>query len=223
MGNRINKTGRFSYPARSGCSRFLNWKENKFKTESERSVIFRSLVATVKLQSELDVSLEAKAVKLLKSLAPQFEGQADAFLTSLGRTTDESLKIFIQSIVVLLSTPNQTITTAAMGMLVSLIWNCSSKIHLTLVTADLLPQLINNLNLQSLPFAETIEIHIYLMKTINWTVWLATPYYLRQLGIKDGNEQQATPRNIFILSTDDGICASYAVSLDVRHTLLLAT
>ncbi|KAK2942377.1 hypothetical protein BLNAU_22720 [Blattamonas nauphoetae] len=83
-----------------------------------------------------------------------------------------------------------------MGMLDSSIWNCSPKVHLALVKADLIPQLINTLNPQSLPFAETVDLHANLMKTITYSLWLATPYYLRQLKTNDRNEQQAVCETI---------------------------
>ncbi|KAK2957604.1 hypothetical protein BLNAU_7503 [Blattamonas nauphoetae] len=131
-------------------SPFLNWSDDDPGSENEKAIVFRSLVATLKSHPALDASLEAKAVKLLKS-----------------------------------------ITTPAMEMLASLIRNASSKRRLALVKADLIPQLIPSLNLLSLPFAEAVDIHINLMKTIICSTWLATPNCLKKLGIEDGNGQQA--------------------------------
>ncbi|KAK2942478.1 hypothetical protein BLNAU_22589 [Blattamonas nauphoetae] len=55
-------------PCSTDCSPFLNWSEDKFDTDHERTVVYQSLVATLKLQHTFDHSLEAKAVKFLKSV-----------------------------------------------------------------------------------------------------------------------------------------------------------
>ncbi|KAK2956647.1 hypothetical protein BLNAU_8488 [Blattamonas nauphoetae] len=57
------------YPC-SDCDAFLNWDEQFLKPFSEKMVVFRSLVATVKLQPAFDDSLEAKAAKLLLYVTP---------------------------------------------------------------------------------------------------------------------------------------------------------
>ncbi|KAK2941491.1 hypothetical protein BLNAU_23608 [Blattamonas nauphoetae] len=103
------------------CVPFLNWDESRLETDNDKTVIFRSLVATLKLQPSLPDSLELKAVKLLKFMHPQSEPSADAFLSSLGRPTDESLTNFVQLISVLFTSTSQVITTAAMKMLDNLI------------------------------------------------------------------------------------------------------
>ncbi|KAK2960223.1 hypothetical protein BLNAU_4776 [Blattamonas nauphoetae] len=173
------------------CSAFLNWNEEKLESEEEMAIILRSLVATLKLQPTFDDSLEAKAVKFLESVDPQGTKSADAFLNSFEQTKDKSSTNFVQCIVVLLSTPNQMITTATMEMLVFLFQNCSTKIRLTFFKADLVAQLINSLNPLSLSFVDAVDIHINLMKIVSGPLWLPTPYGLRKLGIEDGNEQQA--------------------------------
>ncbi|KAK2958000.1 hypothetical protein BLNAU_6926 [Blattamonas nauphoetae] len=99
------------------CSAFLNWGEEKLSSVNDKAVVFRSLVATVKLQSALDDSLERKAVNLLISMSPWSQSYPNAFLSSFASFYDESLANFIQFIVVLISSPSQIITTAAMKML----------------------------------------------------------------------------------------------------------
>ncbi|KAK2957622.1 hypothetical protein BLNAU_7521 [Blattamonas nauphoetae] len=180
------------------CDAFLNWSEEKFSSEHECAVVFRSLVATVKFQPELNVSLEEKAVKFLESMIPMIRQGTDPFLRSLGRTADESSTNFVESVVVLLSSANQAITTAAMKMLGTLIRTCSAEVLLALVQADLISRLINTLNPQSLAFAEAVDIHISLMRIITESVWLAIPYGLAQLGIEDENEQQAVYETVFL-------------------------
>ncbi|KAK2954418.1 hypothetical protein BLNAU_10586 [Blattamonas nauphoetae] len=184
-------TATSSSTVHSDCTPFLNWTEAHIVSEDERAVVFRSLVATVKSQPALDASLEAKAVKLLESVVPHGRESADTFLNSIMLFSDESLTDYVQSIVVLISLPSQIITTTTMKMLVDLISSCSSKLHFALVQADLIPQIVNALNPQSLSLAESVNIHISLMSSVAWSFSLASPLGLTQLEIEDGNEQQA--------------------------------
>ncbi|KAK2953993.1 hypothetical protein BLNAU_11095 [Blattamonas nauphoetae] len=134
-----------------------------------------------------------------------------------------------------------------MEMLKTLLLWCSRKVHLALVKADLIPQLIITLNPQSLPFAEAVDIHTSLLSSIANSVWLSTPEGLGQVGLEDYDEQQTvhetvlqqvllpsekaiqlfsdathrTSPNISILSTNNGFCPEYAISLDGRYSLIL--
>ncbi|KAK2947876.1 hypothetical protein BLNAU_17201 [Blattamonas nauphoetae] len=175
----------------ANCSPFLNWTGDQTESEDGWAVVFRSLVATVKLQPALDVYLEAKSVKFLDSMKPMILQDADAFLRGLGRAGDESSTNFVQSVVVLLSTPSQVITTSAMKMINSLLLWCSPKLQFTLVQADLIPQIIVTLNPLSLSIAEAVGIHTKVMKSIDSSFSLATPRGLAQLGIEDHYKQQA--------------------------------
>ncbi|KAK2941620.1 hypothetical protein BLNAU_23468 [Blattamonas nauphoetae] len=141
---------------------------------------FRSLVATVKSQPALDVCLEAKAVKLLVYISPWKEESADAFLNSFASNSGDSTTEFVQYIVVLLSSTSQVITTAAMKLLDSVVQNSSAQVRLTLVKADLVPQLINTLN-------------PHVSRSPSGS---ATPYCLEQHGIEDWNEQQAVHETV---------------------------
>ncbi|KAK2957549.1 hypothetical protein BLNAU_7448 [Blattamonas nauphoetae] len=123
------------------------------------------------LNPVLDDSLEAKAVKFLKSVDPDDEAIADAFFF---------------------------ITTAAMELIENLVSNCSPKVLLALVKADLIFQLYTNLHPLSLSFAEEADIHACLIVVISESVWLATPNGLADLGIEDGNEQQAVHETTFL-------------------------
>ncbi|KAK2958230.1 hypothetical protein BLNAU_6717 [Blattamonas nauphoetae] len=178
------------------CSPFLDWNEEKLESEDQKAVIFQSLVATVKSQPAFDVSLEVKAVKFIESGNPDDEDSADAFLNIFGRTPDESSTNFIQSVVVLLSSPHQAITIATMKMLRTLIANCSDKVHLSLVKADLINQLIITLNPQSLSFTEAEDIHTCLISNISRSIWLATLDSLANLEIEGPDEQQAVHETV---------------------------
>ncbi|KAK2942016.1 hypothetical protein BLNAU_23055 [Blattamonas nauphoetae] len=75
------------------------------------------------------------------------------------------------------------------------VW-CSPHVRITLVKTDLIPQIIVTLNPLSLSFSEALDIHTNLMSIITKSVWLATPFGLRDLGITDRNEQQSVHETV---------------------------
>ncbi|KAK2957567.1 hypothetical protein BLNAU_7466 [Blattamonas nauphoetae] len=178
------------------CSPFLNWDEEQYKTVNEQSVVFRSLVATLKSQPALDDVLETKAVNFLKSVNRDDEETADDFLGTFKPTADDSLAEFVQSIVVLVSSPHRAITTATMKILENLSMWCSARVLYTLVKADLFPQIINTLNPLSLSFRDAFDIHTNLLKIITNSNWLAIPGGLEQLGIEDENGEQTVHKTV---------------------------
>ncbi|KAK2947877.1 hypothetical protein BLNAU_17202 [Blattamonas nauphoetae] len=191
------------------CSPFLNWSYNPQKPEHKNALVFRSLVATVKLYPVLDASLEEKALDFLESTNPYHQTLAAAFFNSFALLTDESLTNFVQSIVVLISSTSPVITTAAMEMLTTLFGWCSPNVRLGLVNADLIPQIINTLNPQSFSFVESVDIHLDLMEIIDFSFWLATPHGLEILENEDRNEQLAVRETIFkqiLLPSEKYIC-----------------
>ncbi|KAK2947879.1 hypothetical protein BLNAU_17204 [Blattamonas nauphoetae] len=179
------------------CSLFLNWNEGRLESDGEVAAVFRSLVATLKLQPTVDDSLEGKAAKFLKYMRPYNIKSTTAFLHSFASNSDKSLNIFIQSIVVLISSLNQTITTTAILMLSSLMEECSIPNRFALIKVDLIPHLINTLNPPSLSIAETVDIHTCLMKIIRNSLWLTTTDGLEILENEDRNEQLAVREIIF--------------------------
>ncbi|KAK2953030.1 hypothetical protein BLNAU_12019 [Blattamonas nauphoetae] len=179
------------------CSAFLNWSKEQPQSDEEMAVIFLSLVATVKLQPVLNAPLETKAVRLMQTVRPKDFNSADAFLSNFPSSSDEYLTDFVQSLVVLISSPSQIVTTAAMKMLKTLIIWCSAEVRFPLVRADLIPQLINTLNPHSLSFSKAVDIHINLSIIIHKSLWLATPKGLTQLASEDRDEPQAVHETIF--------------------------
>ncbi|KAK2946842.1 hypothetical protein BLNAU_18220 [Blattamonas nauphoetae] len=191
------------------CSPFMNWREGDEETFPEKGVVFLSLVATVKFQPAFDDSLVAKAVKFLESVDPKYPESADTFLRNLGRTPDDYSTNFIESILVLLSSASQSIIHSSMAIFHKLLCESSTKAHYALVNADLLPQLINILNPQSLSFAEAIDIHINVISIIRSFFWLITPFGLTELGIEDRDEQQdvhATVLQQVLVPSEKYIC-----------------
>ncbi|KAK2948727.1 hypothetical protein BLNAU_16365 [Blattamonas nauphoetae] len=181
-----------SYPDSpcSDCSAFLNWSEENLETVHEKAVVLRSLVATVKLQPALDDPLEAKAVKFLETVVPNDQSLAEAFLNNPASSSDESLTEFIQSVLVLVSSPYQSIINAAVVIFTSQNRFCFPPDRLALIKADLIPQLLIILDPQSVSYAGMLDIHTCLILNISESVWLATPSGLKHLGIEDHDEQQ---------------------------------
>ncbi|KAK2963522.1 hypothetical protein BLNAU_1565 [Blattamonas nauphoetae] len=191
------------------CSRFLNWSDEKLEFEHEKANVFRSLVATLKILPSLDDSLEDKVVKCIECVSPQQHYSADEFLSSLASFSDDYSTNFIQSIGVLISTPIQVITNTGMEMLRNLIKRCSHQNRLAFVKADLIPQIINTLNPQSLSFTEAIDIHTCLVTIISYSVWLSTQNGLASLKIEDWNGQQAVRETVLkqvIIPSEKYIC-----------------
>ncbi|KAK2953209.1 hypothetical protein BLNAU_11834 [Blattamonas nauphoetae] len=186
-----------SFAAKGYTSPFLNWDEHKSQTALETTVLFRSLIATMKFQPSLDDSLEAKAVKFLNSVPTRTQASADSFLTSLVSYSDDLSTDFVQPFMVLISSPNLGLTAAATKMLGNLLFHCSAKFTFTLVKEELIPQLMVTLNPLSLSFEEAVYIHANLMKTITNPVKLATPIGLAILRIKQYSEQQAVYETVF--------------------------
>ncbi|KAK2953044.1 hypothetical protein BLNAU_12033 [Blattamonas nauphoetae] len=150
----------------------------------------------MKLQPILNDSLVRKAVKFLVYVTPMDEASADAFLSNFASSSDESLVNFVQSIVVLISSASQTITTAAMEMLDTLIQNCPAKVQLSLIKTDLIPQLMTTLHPLSLSFTEAVDINHYLSVIIRHSLWLATQKGLQQLALEDIDEPEAVHETI---------------------------
>ncbi|KAK2964064.1 hypothetical protein BLNAU_1145 [Blattamonas nauphoetae] len=185
------------FPFSKDCDPFLKWNEDPRDSGHEQAIVFRSLVATLQLQSALDDSLEAKAVRFLESMYLDDEDLAETFLSNFASFSGESLTNFVQSIVVLISSASNVITTAAMKMLKTLFSNCSPQVQLTLVKAELIPQLITTLNPQSVSLSDCQHIHTCLILCIINSVWLSTPYGLTSLEIEDRDEQQAVRETVF--------------------------
>ncbi|KAK2948996.1 hypothetical protein BLNAU_16102 [Blattamonas nauphoetae] len=116
---------------------FLNWEEDRSVSEHEQAVIFRSLVATVKVQPTFGLSLETKIVTFLESVDPKDEESADAFLSTIASFSDKSMTDFVQAIVTLISTSNKAIITSTMMMLQRLPLMCSDEVLFALVKSDL--------------------------------------------------------------------------------------
>ncbi|KAK2946409.1 hypothetical protein BLNAU_18660 [Blattamonas nauphoetae] len=136
----------------ANCSPFLNWDGETLTSEHKQGVLFQSLVATIKSQPALNDSLGAKAVQFLESMTQICRWSPTAFLSDLWLTTDEDLRDFVQSVVVLISSPSQVLTTTAMKMVGKVIITSSAQVRLAFVKAGLIPQIVITHNPLSISF-----------------------------------------------------------------------
>ncbi|KAK2946482.1 hypothetical protein BLNAU_18587 [Blattamonas nauphoetae] len=119
-----------------------------------------------------------------------------SFLDRLTSTTDESLAEFVQSTGVLLSSPNRAIITATMDIFEFLIWSYPKKLHLALVNANLIPLIIDSLNVLSLSLTEEVDIHTSVMSVITCSFLLTTHVYVEDLETEDADEQQSVHETV---------------------------
>ncbi|KAK2950109.1 hypothetical protein BLNAU_14911 [Blattamonas nauphoetae] len=181
----------------SDCIPFLNWRKSiRRQTTHDKAVVFQSLIATVKMQSVLDDSLEAKAVTFLRSVVLEDMDSVDAFLNTIASSTDEFSTDFVQSIVVLISTPSHLIISTTMKILEDLFSLSSLHVRLALVKADLIPRLIITLNPLSLSFVETGNIHVHLLKIIEISLLLSISDTVAHVANRDRNEQLAAHETV---------------------------
>ncbi|KAK2959929.1 hypothetical protein BLNAU_5126 [Blattamonas nauphoetae] len=178
------------------CVPFLSWSEDLKGSWFGQTVVFQSLIATLKLQLVLDESLETKAAKFLKSMDTQITESTDDLLSAHVSNSDGSLTDFVKSLLVLFASPNQAIKAATLEMLNGLICVCSAKSLLALVKADLIGQLVLTLNPLSLSLAEAEDIHTCLIQIISNSVWLATQDGLKKLKIEDLDEHQSVRETV---------------------------
>ncbi|KAK2950294.1 hypothetical protein BLNAU_14786 [Blattamonas nauphoetae] len=104
---------------------------------------------------------------------------------------DESVKEFLNSIVVPLASTNQPILNASVYRLTDLFGHCSASLLLKLVRADLIPKLVSSLNPSTISFAEAQKIHIPLINFFDSAQWFACHEGLVNVNITDPKEKQA--------------------------------
>ncbi|KAK2949806.1 hypothetical protein BLNAU_15288 [Blattamonas nauphoetae] len=185
-----------SSPFSIDCVPFLSWPGNQEGSWFGQTVVFQSLVAALKLQPALDVSLEAKAAKFLESMNTPYEELVDDPLSTHLLFSDGSFTDFVKSILVLLSSPNQVIKTATVKMLKTVVLMCSAPLRLVLIKADLIGQLVVTLNPFSVSLPDSEHLHSKFLSIIHLSVLLATPRSLKELKKEDPDEQQSVRETV---------------------------
>ncbi|KAK2942021.1 hypothetical protein BLNAU_23060 [Blattamonas nauphoetae] len=96
-----------------------------------------------------------------------------------------------------------------MEMFEHLIFYSLPQVQISLVKADLIPQLVTTLNPQSLSFTEAADIRTYLVYFITRTVSLASQFSLAKLRIEDNDEQQTVRETVLkqvLIPSEKYIC-----------------
>ncbi|KAK2955126.1 hypothetical protein BLNAU_9855 [Blattamonas nauphoetae] len=199
MSSGISSSIHISEQSPSDPAAFVNWDEEPLESKSDILSLCRSLISMLKAGHSLDNRLKNKVKLLLNQFLDTCdEGDSDRFIPGfVPSPIDEFLSEFVTSIIVLLPTAHKEIGTTMMDMLEFLIQYCLYIFRLNLVKADLIPHLITHLNPLSLSFTDSQEIHSHLTSIISSSIWLATQFGLRNLQIKDWNEQQNIHETVF--------------------------
>ncbi|KAK2963836.1 hypothetical protein BLNAU_1405 [Blattamonas nauphoetae] len=177
-------------------SAFLEWNEEQIESTPDVLSVFHALVQMINDSHFIVGALEEKIVPFLEQIRPSYGEEVDRFLLGIAPSDDESLQTFVNSIIVLVSSPKQAIVTATMRMLDYLQHNASPPIHLKLVHAALIPRLLSSLNPPSLSFVDGAELHTLLISLVVHSLWLSTPNELQKLEIEDSAEQQTVHETV---------------------------
>ncbi|KAK2953022.1 hypothetical protein BLNAU_12011 [Blattamonas nauphoetae] len=119
----------------------------------------------------------------------------------------------------MISLSNIRITKATIALVFRIVVFCSINTLLKLVSDGLVPQLISALNPLSLSFADADDIHIHLMRIIDYALSLSTRTELESLNIHNAHEQQAVHETVInqVLMPSEG----YLRHLCVNHRLIV--
>ncbi|KAK2959826.1 hypothetical protein BLNAU_5315 [Blattamonas nauphoetae] len=163
---------------------FLIFDVNSKLSFEDQSTIYDSLVALAKAGYPFDTALQDKAVRFLKSLSPEWDepDYAAKLVSDLVSSSAGSHTGFVESIVILLSSPHSTIVGAAISFLRQTFEYSSPVIRCPLVESDLVTTVLTTVQPHTLSISGNEEIFGELLGIIDRFVDLATPLSLEQLG-----------------------------------------
>ncbi|KAK2961663.1 hypothetical protein BLNAU_3461 [Blattamonas nauphoetae] len=164
---------------------FLYSNTNSELSFDDKSSIYNSLVALVKTKYPFGDPLQDKVIRFLKSLGPQWgrQDQANQMVTDLVPSSGGSTSGFIDSIVVLLSSPHSTVVDAALSFLFKTLYHSSPAIQDCLVESDLISNVLATVQPHTLPISGNEEIFDKLVNIIQNSAILASPLSLFGLGV----------------------------------------
>ncbi|KAK2950822.1 hypothetical protein BLNAU_14240 [Blattamonas nauphoetae] len=152
-------------------SAFMKWDGKPIESPSERSSIFCALVQMVKYGQAFGRSLVDKAVSFLEHIKIKSESDVDSFLFDLVPSShQESSRTFVESVVELISVPNQKIVIAALDLVQHIFHHSSLYTQHILVNNGLITRIISSLDILSLSFTDSEAIHFSLLIILLVTV-----------------------------------------------------
>ncbi|KAK2950823.1 hypothetical protein BLNAU_14241 [Blattamonas nauphoetae] len=191
---------------------FINWDGKPIKSQSEQSALYRSLVQMVKDERQLPPSIEDKAVSFLKQIKIRSAKDVDSFLLDLVPSSQvEPSKTFVESVVELISIPNEKIKLAILELIATVVNYSFMDRILILLQNDLIPKLISSLDVFSPAFTEAEKIHASLITILEHTIYSSTFDIYHNTTIVDDNDQQQlfeTVHNHVIVPSNDAIWVS---------------
>ncbi|KAK2941061.1 hypothetical protein BLNAU_24028 [Blattamonas nauphoetae] len=170
-------------------------------------------------------SLEDKAASFLEQISLRSEKDVDSFVFGIVPSSQiESSSDFLESVIRLISLPNQRIVRASLGLVWSIIKYSSQNTRLRLAKEDLITQLVSRLHPLTPSFDNVADFPSHLISIINPLIWLSTRGIPPQLGISPSDEQQTVHETFLnqVLRPSEGylqhLCSIRYSLLDGRHS-----
>ncbi|KAK2960131.1 hypothetical protein BLNAU_5014 [Blattamonas nauphoetae] len=165
---------------------FLNFDLKSELLFEYKSTIYHSLVTLVKAEYPFDDALQDRAVRFMKSLEPKWgrQDQAKQLVTDLVPSSAGSDSGFLESILTLLSSPNTTVVAAALSFIRETT-NKTVALQFRFVASDIISNVFTTVQPHTLPITGSEDIFNNLNMLINCCLNLATPYFVRELGITE--------------------------------------
>ncbi|KAK2944216.1 hypothetical protein BLNAU_20885 [Blattamonas nauphoetae] len=164
---------------------FLYFDEYTELSFEDKSTIYCSLLNLVKADYPFDDALQDKAIRFLKILGPQRgrQDQANQLVTDLVPSSAGSHAGFVESILTLLSSPHSNVVAAALSFLYRITASSSTEIRCRLVESDLISKVLATFRPHTMSIARNEAIIDDLNIIVRDCLFLADPYYLRELSI----------------------------------------
>ncbi|KAK2960133.1 hypothetical protein BLNAU_5016 [Blattamonas nauphoetae] len=178
---------------------FLNFDLNSELSFEDKSAIYNSLVTLVKDEYPFDDALQDRAVRFLKSIEPK-PGPftlATRLITDLVPSSPKPFSGFVESVLALFSSPHKIVVAAALSFLLDTLIMSSRQINLDLVESDLLANVFATVQPHTLPHSENKALIKKLVWIIEYTLNVASPSHLRDLGITAAVDQSDLYEMIF--------------------------
>ncbi|KAK2963012.1 hypothetical protein BLNAU_2035 [Blattamonas nauphoetae] len=177
---------------------FLHFDENTELSFEDKSTIYNSLIALVEAEYPFDDALQDKALRFLGGLEPW--GNQEHVLKLVNDLVPSSARQrsgFVDSILILLSSPHSNVVEAALSFLHNATTGSSQTIRSRLVESDLIMKVLAAVQPHHLPISGNEEIINNFIWTVIFCLNLASPASLRMLGVTTAVEQYDRREMIF--------------------------
>ncbi|KAK2948267.1 hypothetical protein BLNAU_16803 [Blattamonas nauphoetae] len=174
-----------SYP-----SSFQTWTGNQIDTNTNKSVIFQSLIEMIKTHPQFNESLEEDIVAFLTRITPTNRAESDEVLNCLAPSADGSLASFVESITFLVSSSSKAIVKTSVRLLEELCMRCSLTIRRQLIQDGILQKIMAVIDSDALFSQDFGETPLFLSLIIRSFLRLGTLRGMERGQVVSQNEQQ---------------------------------